>query len=111
MIGNLNVLDAWDCFSDTFNRLLQQTVPIVASAKRRNKNIYITHETKSLKNKRNHMWRKYTRSCSESDFRAYSGTRNVLRTLTRNLRRNFERRVANNVKQNPKVFWSYVKVG
>jgi len=30
-------------------------------------------------------------------------------TLTRNLHRNFECGVANNVKQNPKVFWSYVK--
>jgi len=109
VLSNLSVLDAWDCFSDTFNRFLQQTVPIVASAKRGNKNIYITHEARSLKNKRNHLWRKYTRSRSESDFRAYTGTRNALRTLTRNLRRNFERRVANNVKQNPKVFWSYVK--
>jgi len=39
LIGNLSVLDAWDCFSDTFNRFLQQTVPIVASAKHGNKNI------------------------------------------------------------------------
>ena len=32
-----------------------------------------------------------------------------MRTLTCNLRRNFESEIANNVKQNPKVFWSYVK--
>jgi len=38
-IGNYRALDAWDHFSETFNRFLQQTVPISNTAKYRNKNI------------------------------------------------------------------------
>ena len=40
---------------------------------------------------------------------AYTKARNALRTLTRNLRKQFERQIANNVKENPKAFWSYVR--
>jgi len=62
MIGNLSAMDAWDYFSGTFNRFIQQTVLMTTAAKRENNNIYITHEAKSLSKKRNLLWRKYTRS-------------------------------------------------
>ena len=107
-IGDLSSLDAWDYFSNMFNSFLSETVP-KTTTKHKSNNIYITREAKSLKNKRNHLWRKYTRTRSQSDYLAYTSTRNALRILTRNLRRNFERGIANKVKQNPKVFWNYVK--
>ena len=34
---------------------------------------------------------------------------NTLRSFTHDLRRNFEQQVANNIKTNPKAFWSYAR--
>jgi len=50
-MGDLNVFDAWDYFSESFNKFLQQTVPMTTAGKHRNKNIYITREAKSPRNK------------------------------------------------------------
>ena len=71
------------------------------SVPKRKKNLYITQEAKSLKNKWNRLWKRYTRSQSCSDYLAYAQARNALCTLTRNLCKQFERQIANNVKENP----------
>ena len=79
------------------------------SVPKRKKNLYITREAKYLKNKWNHLWKRYTRSQSSSDYLPYTQARNALRTLTRNLRRQFERHIANNIKEHPKAFWNYAR--
>ena len=71
--------------------------------------IWDLYEAKALKNKRNRLWKRYTRSQSTADHVAYTQARNALRTLTRNLRKQFERQIANNVKENPKAFWNYAR--
>ena len=70
-------------------------------------NLYITREAKSLKDKRNCLWKRYTRSQSQSDHKAYTQARNAMQTLTHNLRKQFERQIVNNIKVNPKAFWNY----
>ena len=101
-MDNLNVLDACNYFSESFNKFLQQTIPMASVVKHRNKNIYITHEAfKKIVYGGN--------TPAESDFAAHTTTHNALRGLTCNLCRNFECRVANNTKHNPKQFWSHVK--
>ena len=82
---------------------------IPMSVPKRKKNLYFTREAKSLKNKRNRLWKRYTRSQSCSDYLAYTQARNALHTLTRNLRKQFEKQIANNVKENPKAFWNYAR--
>ena len=107
-IGDLSVLEAWDYFSSIFNGFLQETVPLT-TVKLKNNNIYITHEAKSLKSKRNCLWKKYTTPHSDSDYAAYTTTRNALCSLTCKLCRNFKCGIANNIRHNPKAFWSHVK--
>jgi len=79
------------------------------SVPRNKKNLYINREAKSLKNKKNRLWKRYTRSQSQSDYRSYTEARNALRVLTRNLCKEFERQIANNIKVNPKAFWNYAQ--
>jgi len=79
------------------------------SVTRIKRNLYITQEAKALKNKRNHLWKIYTRSQSTADHIAYTQARNALHSLTHNLRKQFERQIANNVKENPKAFWNYAR--
>jgi len=69
------------------------------SVQKRKKNLCITREARSLKNKRNLLWKRYTRSQSHSDHLAYTQAHNVLQTLTCNLRHQFERQIANNITQ------------
>ena len=106
-LRDLDINNAWKYFSSMFNTFIMECIPM--SVPKRKKNLYITREAKSLKNKRNRLWKRYTRSQSRSDYLAYIQARNALRTLTRNLRRQFERQIANNIKEHPKAFWNYAR--
>ena len=63
------LVDAWEYFSNTFNTFLKECVPL--SVPKSKRNIYITREAKSLKNKRNRLWNKFTKTHSQSDYVAY----------------------------------------
>ena len=86
---------------------MKECIPM--SVPKRKKNLYITQKVKSLKNKRNCLWRRYAISKSHSDYLAYTKTHNALRALKHNLRKQFERQIADNVKENPKKFWNYAR--
>jgi len=78
---NLSVNDTWDFFSRTFDEIVKACVPLARP--RYSKNIYMNKEALKLKNKKNHLWRKFTISKLSSDL---SACKNALRSLTRQLR-------------------------
>ena len=106
-LRDLDINSAWNYFSSKFDSFVKECIPM--SVPRNRKNLYINREAKSLKNKKNRLWKRYTRSQSQSDYRSYTQARNALRGLTRNLRKQFERQIANNIKVNPKAFWNYTR--
>ena len=107
VLRDLDINNVRKYFSSMFNTFTMECIPM--SVPKRKKNLYITREPKSLKNKRNRFWKRYTRSQSSSDYLAYTQARNALRTLTHNLRKQFERQIANNIEEHPKAFWNYAR--
>ena len=101
-LTDLDINGAWKYFCSKFNTFVKECIPI--SVSKNKKNLYITREAKSLKNKRNCLWKRYTRSQSQSDHRANTQAQKALRTLTHNLRKQFERQITSNIKVNPKEF-------
>jgi len=51
-LKDLDINSAWTYFSSKFNSFLKESIPI--SVQKRKKNLYITSEASSLKNKRKH---------------------------------------------------------
>ena len=91
----------------TFTNIMNTCIP--QSKPRIYKNIYITHDAIHLKNVKNKLWKRYTRTRLPSDHEAFCAARNELRSYTRLLRHNFELGITNDIKLNPKKFWQYVK--
>ena len=60
---------------------------------------------KKLKRK---LWKNYTLSKADHDYKAFKEARNKLRRLTRNLRINHEQHLVSNIGRSPKSFWRYV---
>ena len=103
----LTVDESWEHFSRTFTNIMNTCIP--QSKPRIYKNIYITHDAIHLKNVKNKLWKRYTRTRLPSDHKAFCTARNELRSYTRLLRHNFELGITNDIKLNPKKFWQYVK--
>ena len=54
-------------------------------------------------------WNRYIRTRDASDYRVFAKARNQTRNATRKAVKNFEKTVAAQLKDNPKLFWRYVK--
>jgi len=74
-LRDLDINNAWPYFSSKFNSFLRESIAM--SVQKGKKNLYITHEARSLKNK-NCLGKRYTRSQSHSDHLAYTQARNAL---------------------------------
>ena len=62
-----------------------------------------------MKHQKDTLWKKYSDSGDGLDYLRYTQKRNAIRNLTRSLRLNYENSIAQNLRNNPKRFWSYVK--
>ena len=104
----LDASQAWDKFTCILNEFVQLTIP--QQTKRSNKiNPYINSKVLKLKRKKQFFWREYCISGSHYDYCRFARVRNDLRSLTRSLRSNYEKKLMENVKQNPQLFWKYVR--
>ena len=61
-----------------------------------------------IKKSKRKLWKNYTLSKTDHDYKAFKETRNKLRRLTRNLRIHHEQHIVSNNGRNPKSFWHYV---
>ena len=95
----LTVDESWEHFSSTFTNIMNTCIP--QSKPRTYKNIYITRDAIHLKNVKNKLWKRYTRTRLPSDYEAFCTARNELRSYTRLLRHNFELGITNDIKLNP----------
>ena len=103
---NGKFLTAYKVFTESLSVAMKGCVPDFTSRMQRN-NIYLTPvRKKDLKNK---LWERYKRTRSQYDRRRFISIKNDLPTLTRMLQYQYEPNLANNVKDAPKRFWSYVK--
>ena len=105
---NVNFNIAYNNFIKELEVSMEGCVPDFSSQLKR-KNIYATPEAIRKKNRKNKLWRRYTRTKSIYDRQRYRTVKNELRSMTRKLRQDFEKTLAQNIKASPKRFWSYVR--
>ena len=69
----------------------------------------MSREARKLKNKKLKLWRKFLATRSSYHRNNYTRCKNSFRALSRKLRRDFEIDISKDMKEKPKVFWSYAK--
>ena len=104
--GTLN--EDYPKFIEQLNVATKGCIPNRVSPKKK-KNLYMTTKAIRLKNKKTHLWRRYTRTKTVYDHTAFIQCKNKLRNLTRNLRVKYENNIVAEIKGKPKIFWRYVK--
>ena len=70
---------------------------------------YTNHQVIKLKYRKEALWRKYCATGDHLDYHRFTIVRNSLRNLTHQLRSKHENKIASLMKENPKVFWKYVR--
>ena len=104
---NGSFMDDYTKFLDKIELATSGNIPEQTSQKKKN-NLYMTSAALRLKNRKQRLWKRYTKTKDLYDHSTFTKAKNELRTLTRQLRTAFEKKLAAESKHKPKQFWKYV---
>ena len=106
-LKDLNVFETWDSITKSLNYCIETCVPqIKHPPNKRHK--YLNRKAIKLRHEKVAAWRRYRATRNHLDYLRFANKRNSLRSLTRSLCFNFEQSLVDNLKTNPKGFWSYI---
>ena len=103
----MNTKEAWEFFKTVLQDIIDKYVSISIGVQKK-RNIYMSPEAFRIKKLKRKLWKNYTLSKTDHDYKAFKETRNKLRRLTRNLRIHHEQHIVSDIGRNPKSFWRYV---
>ena len=103
-----NVDDMWRNFETKVNDLIKDYVP-VKTTKQAFRKQWMTVETASVIDKKRRAWTRYLNCKSYENKQLYTSARNIATNTIRYAKRDYERKIALQSKDEPKVFWSYVR--
>ncbi|KAL8594920.1 hypothetical protein ACOMHN_038483 [Nucella lapillus] len=98
----------WKVIKSKIENAVQQSVPLKSVGRARIKK-WMDRKTLESVRKKHRLFRRWQQTQEIGDYTAYLKARNKTSRECRKAKRNLEATVAAEAKNNPKVFWSYVK--
>ncbi|KAL8608517.1 hypothetical protein ACOMHN_002750 [Nucella lapillus] len=98
----------WKVIKSKIENAVQQSVPLKSVGRARIKK-WMDRKTLESVRKKHRLFRRWQQTQEIGDYTAYLKARNKASRECRKAKRNLEATVAAEAKNNPKVFWSYVK--
>ena len=112
-MDDLDANTAWEFFADRLhegmNKHIPKSKPTKTSDKRRWKPLWMCGKVLKKVKKKYHAWKRYTATKQYEDYQIYVKLRNAATYGVRSAKREFEKKLADEIKVNPKSFWSYVR--
>ncbi|XP_071482066.1 uncharacterized protein [Diadema antillarum] len=111
---NATGLQAWDIFEMTLHRAIEDCVPLKRKRKR-NRPEWMNNEALEAVRRKRKAWNKYRDSKRKQHpdvnlhWKEYVRIRNITTSVIRKAKADFENKLAEEIKQNAKSFWNYVK--
>jgi hypothetical protein len=104
-----DVEQMWQAFRTKLEAAVEASIPQTKpNIKKNSRQVPLDKKTLKKIKKKNRLWNNYTRTGDLNVYAEYCQIRNQTRRQTRKSKKNFERKLAQDVKNNPKKFWSYV---
>ena len=100
---------AWNIFQDEIISVIDDFVPNKQGIRKSRKNKWMTRKLLKLVRKRRKLWKKYKSSRLEEDKNMYKDLNVEVRMEIKQAKRNFERKLSENIKEDSKSFYSYIR--
>ena len=109
MLDQCDIENAWNTFQNTVTQAIEKCVPRFKPRARKSPP-WIDKDARTCIRERNKAWSVYRKNKSEENWSNYKSIRNETgRKLTKS-KVNYENNLASKIKENPKLFWNYVKL-
>ena len=104
----LSVDEAWDFIKDKIEEAITISTPVVLTSGRKSKRFMDKETLESVRNK-HRLFRRWNKDSDNKELeKEYTKANNKARKDCRKAHRNYEKKVAEQAKENPKAFYSYV---
>ena len=107
-LDGMTVHDAWHDFVMFTNNLISKHIPKKKNNRRKSKP-WVDLEVRAAIRAKNQAWKAYKKNRSVENWDNFKQTRNAANRKVQTSKRNFESKLAQEIKSNPKQFWSYVR--
>ena len=108
LFNELHVENMWTTFCNTVETAVKLFVPIDSNKSRKFPR-WMNRKARRARNVKVNMWKKYAETRTYNDYVEYKIARNRANREFKSAKRRFEKRLCNNIKNNPKGFYSYVR--
>ena len=98
----------WALIKHSINEAIQESVPLTKVTGHRGKR-WMDKETLALVRKKHKLFRRWQETQDGQDYLLHSIARNQASKACKKAKKQLEKKVAQDVKKNPKAFWSFVK--
>ena len=109
VLHNMNQQESWEYFYTVLNQIIEDCVPKVKPLHRKHKPAWMDSCCIKLTRKKKKAWKRYSHSRSWDGYYKYCAIRNKATRSIRFAKRRYEKSIAENIKVNPKSFWSFIK--
>ena len=114
LLSNKDIDEQWSVFVSKMNEAVEKCIPKAKVKSTSNKksdkqDCPLTRKARAKIKKKQRLWNRLRTNPSEDIRKEYNKIRNQLRRISRKRVRLKEMSIAENVKDNPKKFWSYVQ--
>ena len=100
--------EAWKLFKEKFQHQIRKNVPMKHQTKRR-KTLWVTKKVQRMIRRKQRAFRKYQNQKTSKNFDHYKKCQKETKQEIRKAKRDFERKLAQNIKEDSKSFYAYVR--
>ena len=109
VLDDMDVQLSWNCFTEKLSKISKNYIPKCEKTASRQRNRYVDRETADAIREKRSKWIKYKHCRNLHTYNKYKAARNKVVYYLRRSKYKYEKNIAAEVKQNPKLFWKYVR--
>ena len=108
-MDSMNVQESWGLFIGHVTNCVDKFIPVKKQCQKKMKPKWMDRYCLECVKQKSKTWNKYLRTRNQIDYMNFCAARNKATKATIYAKRKYERSIAQNIKDNPKTFWSYVR--
>ena len=107
-LGDKTTEEAWEIFKGKLHHQIESNVPMKHQTKKK-RNLWVTKKVQRLIKRNQRAFRKYKKQRTKKNFGHYRQCQKDTKQEIRLAKRDFERKLAQNIKEDSKSFYAYVR--
>lgn len=105
---DMNTEESWNYFYEIIMKGIESCIP-KKKTKKNHLQLWVNEDVKIAKRNKNKLWKNYMSNKTQENWGKFTKARNISNRVIIKAKSEFENKIALEIKNNPKLFWNYIK--